>query len=929
LVPTENLLKRDGATVKLSRRAFSILVALVERAGQVVTKNELMKLVWPDASVDEGSLRFHVVALRRALGDREGGARYISTVSGRGYCFVAQTRPSGSELAGAKQNISGYFPHLPFSSTQVVGRDRIINEVSTQLLDDRFITILGAGGIGKTTVALSVGHVLFERFDGAVHFLDLGPLGDPSLISGALASALGLMVQSSDPMPEVVAFLRQHRALIILDSCEHWIEPVAELAEMIYLGTEHTFLLATSREALRVEGERIFQLPPLDSPPDYGTITAKEALGFPAVQLFVERVVASGTTFRLNDADAPIVAEICRKLDGMALAIELAAGRVRTYGLQETARLLDGRLKFLWQGRRTALPRHQTLQATFDWSYELLGDVERVVLSRLSVFAGVFTLEAARAVVAIGDITESHVIDALAGLAEKSLVTAKPSNAVIHYRLLDTTRDYAIAKLDERLEKGALARRHAEYFCALMDRLNASRANMTRREAINLFNDHLGNIRAAFGWCFREGGDLGLGVSLVAASTRPLFQLSLITECRDWTERAINALDETTVGTKEEMHLQLSLAQVLMCTRGNSEEVRRAFSRSIELAEVHQRFDYQLQILATLHLFLVFTADFSESLECARQSETIAMRSRDPSTAAASNSLLGISHHLLGDQKKAYDHLSIALLDSNNRALLDLQWFDPLFRATYFLAPCLWIKGLADQAVTAALRAIEKAEHPVASCGALFRGICVFLWRGDLAKAEDHLATYITHAERYSFGALSNLGRGIAGVIAVRKGDIRMGVAILEENLNALHQSRYDVMRPELVCALAEGLARTSGFQAALATMNDEINRVDLMGGSCMMPELLRVKSDLLSSAPGGDLVAAEQLLLRSLSLAQSQSALSWQLRSAISLTRLYLRLGRKPTAHDRLAETHRLLTEGFDSTDVRTATELLSELRR
>ena len=205
----------------------------------------------------------------------------------------------------------------------------------------------------------------------------------------------------------------------------------------------------------------------------------------------------------------------------------------------------------------------------------------------------------------------------------------------------------------------------------------------------------------------------------------------------------------------------------------------------------------------------------------------------------------------------------------------------------------------------------------------------MFLWRGDLAKAEDHLATYITHAERYSFGALSNLGRGIAGVIAVRKGDIRMGVAILEENLNALHQSRYDVMRPELVCALAEGLARTSGFQAALATMNDEINRVDLMGGSCMMPELLRVKSDLLSSAPGGDLVAAEQLLLRSLSLAQSQSALSWQLRSAISLTRLYLRLGRKPTAHDRLAETHRLLTEGFDSTDVRTATELLSELRR
>jgi DNA-binding winged helix-turn-helix (wHTH) protein len=326
LVSSERLLTREGATVELGSRALDILIALISRPNELVSKKELISRVWPDVVVEENSLRFHLASLRKALGDGKDGARYIATLSGRGYCFVASvSRPSSRRDDAAV--VATVFPHanLPSRLSRMVGRDDDVLRLSAQLNASRFVTIVGAGGVGKTTVAVAVGHHLIESFAGAVLFVDLGMLGDPDLVTTAVASMLGLSVQSNDATPNIIAYLRNKRMLLILDTCEHLVEAVATLAASVIDAAPQVHVLATSREALRVEGEHIYRLDALACPPDDPGVTAAVVRTFPATQLFVERAVASGAHLDVSDAEAPIVASICRKLDGVALAIELAA----------------------------------------------------------------------------------------------------------------------------------------------------------------------------------------------------------------------------------------------------------------------------------------------------------------------------------------------------------------------------------------------------------------------------------------------------------------------------------------------------------------------------------------------------------------------------------------------------------------------------
>jgi predicted ATPase/DNA-binding winged helix-turn-helix (wHTH) protein len=463
LYATQRLLERSGIPLILGARAFDILTVLVEHAGNVVGKSDLMARVWPGVNVDEGSLRVQISAVRKALREGEAGMKYVMTVAGQGYCFVA---PISRSSAPKRLTVSSKLDHacnLPPTLARMVGRRETIREISSQLLLQRFVTVAGPGGIGKTTVAVSVGHELLTAFNGAVHFFDLGALSDPLLVPIAVASTLGLMGESSDPVTSLIAFLRAKRTLLIFDNCEHVIGSAATLSERIFENAPQVFILATSRESLRVEGERVRRLSSLESPPDDAGLTAAQALEFPAVQLFVERAVASGRRFELNDADAPVVGEICRKLDGMALAIELAAGRVDAYGIRETLALLNDRFKLLWEGRRTASPRHQTLSATLDWSYGLLSEFERLILCRLSVFTGTFTLEDARSIAGDDEIDGMQVVGALVSLVAKSLVSASSDDVTTRYRLQDATRAYAVSKLVETGYGDTIKNRYAIY----------------------------------------------------------------------------------------------------------------------------------------------------------------------------------------------------------------------------------------------------------------------------------------------------------------------------------------------------------------------------------------------------------------------------------------------------------------------------------
>src|SRR6266566_570518 len=416
----ERVLRRDGQMLPLGDRALDILIYLADRPGEVIAKQELIDHVWSDVTVEEGSLRVHVAAIRKALGDGQFGNRYIANIKGRGYSFVGTIVP----LAGNTESRNDKFRHqgrFPVRPITMIGRETVVSQVSDKLRNERFVTLLGPGGIGKTTVALAVGRAAAEEFGGKVHFVDLESLTDPRHVAGAVATSLGLPLKSKDPGLELVDLVRSRKLLIILDSCEHVIETVALLAEQLYQETEQVYLLTTSRELLKVEGEHCYRVLPLEFPSDGSEQTANAVLRYPAVQLFVRRVAARAGSFVLTDEEAPFVAEMCRKLDGLPLAIELAAGQVAALGLRNTV----ARLELLKLAHRSAVARHQTLKATLDWSYNLLSDGERIVLRRIAPFVGQFTLEGARYVAGeLGTGTE-ETFDAIAGLVEKSLIATQ------------------------------------------------------------------------------------------------------------------------------------------------------------------------------------------------------------------------------------------------------------------------------------------------------------------------------------------------------------------------------------------------------------------------------------------------------------------------------------------------------------------------
>ncbi|MGY8710813.1 winged helix-turn-helix domain-containing protein [Bradyrhizobium sp. 18BD] len=481
-------LDKGDTPLRLGSRAFDILAHLVERAGTIVSKSDLMEHVWPDVTVDEGCLRVHVASLRKALGDCEAGARYVTTHSGRGYCFVAPvSRSSATVLTNGERRVDDGSCKLPNCPAGTVGRDEAIQQPLAQLVAGRFVSVVGTGGIGKTTIALSVGHRQMEDFAGAVCFVDLGSVNDSLLVPSAVASALGFCIKPDDPTPDLINFLQDRRMLLILDNCEHVIETVAALAERLFIEAPRVHLLATSREPLRVRGEFVYRLPLLGGPPAEAGLSAKRALDFPAVQLFVERVAASGTGFELSDADAPVVGEICRRLDGIALAIEFAAGCVNAWGLKKTLEIPADRFNLLRTGRRTAPPRHKTLSAMLDWSYDLLSEPERLILCRLSTFSSAFTLEDAIAVAADKGVDDTEVIDGLANLVNKSLVAVTPFGDTTNYRLLNAIRSYASGKLVELGEADAIKRRHTACFRGLLERTPLS-------DGVNV--EHLDNTPA-------------------------------------------------------------------------------------------------------------------------------------------------------------------------------------------------------------------------------------------------------------------------------------------------------------------------------------------------------------------------------------------------------------------------------------------------
>jgi predicted ATPase/DNA-binding winged helix-turn-helix (wHTH) protein len=936
LAPSERLLTREGAPLALGARALDILIALVCRPNEVLSKKELLSHVWPDVTVEESSLRFHMASLRKALGDGKDGARYISTLAGRGYCFVAPVTRSRDKVEAATPVAAG-FPHvnLPGRLAHMVGRDDDVLRISTHLMDARFVSIVGIGGVGKTTVAIAVGHHLIEAFKGAILIVDLSMLSDPGLVATAIASMLGLSVQSDDATPALIAYLRSKRMLLILDTCEHLIDAVAALTSQIYAEASDVHILATSREVLQVEGERVYRLDTLTCPPEDSEDMSAAAQRFPAPRLFIERAVASGARLDLTDTDLAIVVRICRKLDGVALAIELAARRVEAYGLRQTETLLDQSLLLLL-GHRSATPRQKTLQAALDWSYQLLSEVERAVLRRLAVIVGHFTLDAALAVVAANDIDQSQVLGAIDSLVSKSMMATRPIGAMMRYRLLDTTRAYLLNIAMDDTEATDLAVRHATYYRRWLEQSGSEWPTLSTGVERSPHFAALNNARSALEWCFGEHGDVELGIKLAAVAAPVFLTMSLLTECYQWSQRAIAALDGTTRGGMEEMDLQAGLGVASMHIHGPSEAARAALNRSLAIAEAHGNVLSQVVLLRTLSLLCTRQAEFKMALDHAKRARAVAGSIEEPDANALARSALGLSLHFIGDLSGARSELEAAFQHWSSNQRTTYLGIDERIMVGLRLMRTLWAQGFPAQAIESARLTLNDAKlssNPASLAVTLSWIPGVLIWVGDLRSAEQHVDWLIPHAESHSLGPYLQVARAYKGALAICSGNPKAGVQTLRDCLNHLHarNTEFNIVltqrRAEFNIVLTQGLIAIGRVDEGMALIGETVSRVEESGEFYLLPETLRVKGCALLASPECRVDEAEACFIQSLEWSRRQGARGWALRTAFDLARIWANRGRAEDGRELLQPILEQFTEGTDTADLKATRRLLATL--
>jgi predicted ATPase/DNA-binding winged helix-turn-helix (wHTH) protein len=959
LSPAMRAIEKDGVPLTLGHRALDILIVLVERAGEIVSHRELISRVWRGLVVNPSNLRVHMTGLRKALGDGDRNTRYIANVVGQGYCFVAPiNRETARPLARAPEYPCGAARQrlvLPPLLARMVGREAAIRRIAADLIAERFVTIIGPGGMGKTTVAVSVAHAMLEEFGDAVCFVDIGAVSDPKLVAATIASTLGLTVQSEDVLPALMQCLQSVRVLLVLDNCEHVIDATAMLAEHIFKEVPGVHILATSREALRVEGEHAYLLQPLASPPPDVSLRAAEALTFPAVQLFMERAAASGSRFELRDADASIVAGICARLDGIALAIEFAAGRVGTHGIAATADLLNQHVGLNWQGRRTAIARHQTLRALLDWSYSTLAESERRVLRRLSIFVGTFTIAAAQAVAFDNAPDESYVINTVDCLVAKSLLSSvNAEDGRTRYRLLETTRSYASEKLEESGESQLVTHHHAKYFAFLLNRTGGGVVPAHAKRAPSL-SEHLGNIRASLERCFAdyeavpgepakshafgsgsrvdrgraiEVRDPVLAIELAAGSAPVFLELSLLNECHRWSAAALALLDDTTRGSALELVLQEARAISATWTLGNGDGVRAAITRALAIAHSLGQTEHRLRLLIGLHIFLIRVAELQDSLAVAEEVDRAARSATDTSFIVVSDWLLGSSHHFMGNQAVALRHFQSGFAYSRP---LNMQLFGLDYRvgALATFNRVLWLSGFPDRAMEIAREAIAEAakfSKPLNVCFSLLYTAPVFLWCGDLGAAHDVLGKLTAHPNWHALPSLHATTFALQGELFIRLGEAKRGVSLLRSALKTMRTERQHLLLTRAMCLLAEGLAAVGEYDEALSVIGSAVAESGESEETSELPERLRVRAEILLSMSEPNQLEAEDCLTRALSIAHRQSALAWELRAGMTLAQMRARQGRGDEAHQLLSSLYGRFTEGFETSDLKAASQLLKE---
>lgn len=506
LQPRERRLLIAGAPAALPARAFDVLLALVERAGQLVTKDELCARVWSRLAVEENNLQQQVSTLRRVL-----GADAIATVPGHGYRFTREPLRITPAAPATAHTAAG---RLPQPLTSFVGRERELAEARALLASARLLTLVGMGGIGKTRLSLQLAEAAASACPDGAWFVDLASLRDGSLVPHQVAQVLGVQEEAGLPLQHTLGtFVRARRMLIVLDNCEHLVADCARLVDALLRAAPSLRIVATSREALRLPGEQLYTLLPMDLP---AAGDVERAAGCDAVRLLVDRVRLHRPAFVPDPGEVAQLAELCARLDGIPLALELAAARLQTLSIADINLRLRDRFALLSGGARLLAERQQTLRAMLDWSYELLSPQERLLCDRLSVFAGGWDLAAAEEVCGSAPLDRGGMLELLSRLVDKSIVLVDQRGGQARMRMLETMRDYAHERLAARGEVEPTAARHCQHFFAVAKAANRDSAGPGSAWAERIETE-LDNLRAAIAHALGPGGDPVLAVKLEVA----------------------------------------------------------------------------------------------------------------------------------------------------------------------------------------------------------------------------------------------------------------------------------------------------------------------------------------------------------------------------------------------------------------------------
>ncbi|QGZ63094.1 ATP-binding protein [Paraburkholderia acidisoli] len=939
LIPSQKTLLNGDARVLIGGRALEVLTALVERPGELITKKELMARAWPRSVVEESNLKVHIAALRKSLGESPNDQRFVATVVGRGYQFVAPVQRTVIPPELAVPPTHSHPSHnIPAALVRPIGRTETIEDLQGRLSRTRLLTVAGPGGIGKTTVALAIAREIVEAGAHDVWFVNLSRLSNASFVPHAVANAIGLVVHSDD-IPRALAHyfrLRNRPQLVVLDSCEQVIEAAAIIAEQMIAAAPHMRVLATSREPLHAVGEHVFRLEPLDNPPDSATLTLQEALHYAAVELFVERAVAARGDFAPTDSDAPVVAQICRRLDGIALAIELAATRLDAFGVHELLGLLDDRFAALAQGRRTAPERQKTLLATLDWSHQLLPESERVVLRRLGVFPGAFSLGSAAAIVGDDPLAYAGVIDAVASLVAKSMLSANAGNDAVRYRLLDTTREYARRKLAEAGELDIVSRRHAGYFRDLYAR---AEDGWNRSPDARWLADHeptIDDVRAALNWAFSAQGDAAIGIALTLSAIPAWIHLSSLDECRTRVEQALHHMNaDTPALERQRMKLYSALAATALYTRGMVSQVDTAWTNALAIAERLGDKEYQLRSLFAACCGFVYSGQHRAADELLKKFRAIASETGNAVSISEGSRITAFAWHHMGRQSEARTLLEGVLAwyaSPTHRSQLSDNHVKGREGTRSLMASVLWFQGMLDRAQGEAQQALDDANasgHTLTIGYVLvFAFIPLALHAGELDAAEDALVTLLDSVAKHGLILFDAMALGLHGAVRLERKD-PAGLAMLHEALAQLRREHIGMRYSLFAGIYARGLLDFARIEEARATVEEALAWSEAHDERWYIPELLRIRGDLLAATDERDSQgAAEAAYQRAIEIARQQDALFLQLRAARSLAALKHRQGEPARAEQILAPVYDRFTEGFATRDLKEARTLLERLR-